>query len=333
MKVIRVLKVGLAGAGRGNWALARDTPGIKLVAGVDVAPKARKVFETETGCPTFAAFKDGLRQVEADAAVISTPNAFHAPYAIASMKAGLDVLVEKPMATSMPEARRMHRVAGETGRNLMAKQNLRWIPVHMAAGKLLQKGIIGTIRQVDYDFYVHNAGALKGFRRKIPFLLFEDLGIHHFDVLRFLTGRRARSVYAVSWPSVGKPSAPAASAARAIIEMDGPVTVSYRGEMVSITDATSYVCRFMMTGTKGALILRDGQLFVRDRASAVRGKEPRRIPDKEIRRLCTETFMDAFVRAVRTRKPPMTHSGDNMHSLAMVFAAMKSAQTGRVVRL
>ena len=43
--------------------------------------------------------------------------------------------------------------------------------------------------------------------------------------------------------------------------------------------------------------------------------------------------MDAFVRAVRTRKPPTTHSGDNMHSLAMVFAAMKSAHSGRVVRL
>jgi len=227
----------------------------------------------------------------------------------------------------------MHRVSQATGRILMAKQNLRWIPVHMAAAKLLAKGAVGRIRQVDYDCYVFNAGALRGFRRTIPYLLFEDLGIHHFDVLRFLTGRQARSVYAVSWPSVGKPSAPAASAGRAIIEMDGPVTVSYRGEMVSITDATSYVCRFMITGTKGALTLRDGTLYVRDRAAAARGEEARAVPEKEIQRLCKETFMDAFARAVRTRKPPMTHSGDNLHSLAVVFAAMQSARTGRVVRL
>ena len=333
MKTIRVLAVGLSGAGRGNWQLVRDTPGMALVGGVDVAAKSRKAFAAEVDGPTFNSFEEGLGAVEADATLISTPNAFHGPYSMAAMKAGLDVLVEKPMARSMPEAKRMHRVSQQTGRILMAKQNLRWIPAHMAAAKLLAKGVVGRIRQVDYDFYVYGPGALKGFRRKIPYLLFEDLGIHHFDVLRFLTGAQARSVYAVSWPSVGKPCAPAASAGRAIIEMAGPVTVSYRGEMVSITDATTYLCRFMITGTKGALFLRDGQLLVRDRAAAARGDDPKPIPEKEIQRLCKETFVDAFARAVRTRKPPMTHSGDNLHSLALVFAAMKSAETGKVIRL
>ena len=227
----------------------------------------------------------------------------------------------------------MHKVAGQTRRVLMVKQNLRWMPTHMAAAAMLRKGAVGRVRQVDYDFYVHNAGAVKGFRRKIPQLLFEDLGIHHFDLLRFLIGGEPRSVYAVSWPSVGKPVAPPTSAGRAIIELDGPVTVSYRGEMLSITDNTSYTCRYMITGTKGALFVRDGKLLVRTRDAALRQEEPRAVPDKQVQAYAKETFMDAFAQAVRTRKPPMTHSGDNLHSLALMFAAMKSAQTGRVVNL
>lgn len=331
MKTIRVLKAGLSGSGGGNAKLAYETKGMAVVGGVDVVPRIRKAFESDYGCPSFAAFEEGLRAVEADAAVISTPDPFHAPYAIAAMKAGLDVLVEKPMATAMREAKRMHKVAEETGRILMVKQNLRWLPVHMAARSYLRK--VGQIRQIDFDCYVNNPGVLKGYRAKIPYLLLQDLGIHHLDLLRFLTGKNASTIYTVTWPSVGKPSGRSATAARAIIEMEGPITVSYRGEMLSITDSTGYGCRYSITGTKGALSVRDGKLLIRDRAAVDRGEPAQEVSEAEVPRLCRETFMDAFGRAVRTRKQPMTHSGDNLFSLAMVFTAMRSAETGRVERV
>ncbi len=89
---------------------------------------------------------NGLMNPEIEAVDLCLPTNLHAPVAIAALKAGKHVLVEKPMALSGADCDAMVRAAQETGRVLMAAQVVRFIPSYAAARKLVVSGELGPVR-------------------------------------------------------------------------------------------------------------------------------------------------------------------------------------------
>ena len=90
-----------------------------------------------------------------------------------------------------------------------------------------------------------------------------------------------------------------------------------------------YVCTARVHGTEGELALdKDGNLRLQTRAAHAAGQAPTVIQPEPPER---ETWA-AFAHALETREPTWTHSGDNLHSLAMLFAAIESAESGRIVQ-
>jgi predicted dehydrogenase len=102
------------------------------------------------GCTAYEDFRELLaKEKDLDAVIVSTPDHWHGPIAIASMRAGKHVYSQKPMAHSVWECREMARVAKETGRatqvsifnsNSQASQQVR---------ELLSSGAIGPVRSID----------------------------------------------------------------------------------------------------------------------------------------------------------------------------------------
>ena len=92
---------------------------------------------------------------DVDALVICTPNAFHAPEALAALEAGVPVLVEKPMAMNAIEARAMHETAERTGVPLMVAhcwrfdEEARWL-----RDKIDEGGLGRAIRTKSYGVHV-----------------------------------------------------------------------------------------------------------------------------------------------------------------------------------
>ena len=328
--IIRLLCVGLGGMGHSDWSRAAKVKDFRIVAGVDVDDSAREQFEEKTGCPTFTSISEALTKVPADAALIAVPDEFHAPFSIQAMESGLDVICEKPMAGTLEEAHKMHHVSERLGRMLMVHHQLRWAPGYSHARQLIHDGVIGTLRHLEFDMYIYSDACLQGYRSRLPQLMLQDLGIHHFDLIRFITGEECKSVFARSWNSnEDHVIVPATTNVYAILEMTGPVTASYRSDMRSITEQTGYGCRVAVTGSKGVLtIAKEGlSLQTYDGFAAKR-------PLKKIEPEKTGCGpMEAFARAIQTRKPTLTASGDNLKSLEIVFAAIESVKTGRVVSL
>ncbi|SFK84555.1 Predicted dehydrogenase [Halogranum rubrum] len=83
-----------------------------LVGGVDIAEPARERFEAEFGVTAYDDATD-LYDV-ADAVIVTTPNRFHEEYAVSALDAGLDVLLEKPLAHSLESAERIVAAAKES---------------------------------------------------------------------------------------------------------------------------------------------------------------------------------------------------------------------------
>lgn len=327
--MIDLLCVGLGGMGHHDWNAAIDCGGFRPVAGVDVDAGARAKFTEKTGAPTFVDFDEALQAVSAEAALIATPDRFHAALTMQALAAGLDVICEKPMAETLQDAARMHIAAEAGGHMLMIHHQLRWHPTHHEARRRIEAGDIGKVCRIDFYFSVHSDVCLTGYRSQLPHLILQDLAVHHFDLIRFLSGQECESLYVRDWPSPETDkNITAATDAMAVLNMSGPVTVSYSASIRELLDPVGYTCSARIHGTEGEIGVDGEQLRLQTRAAHESGEPVRTIdpptPDPGT--------WSSFARALETREPTLTHSADNLNSLAMLFAAIESAETDTIVQ-
>ena len=124
--MIRVMVAGLGNMGRSHALAYHANPDFEIVGLMN-----RSVVDLPSelsAYPMFSSFEDALEACEADLVSIATYSDSHADYAMAAMRAGAHVFVEKPLATSAADARAVVAVAKETGRKLVVGYILRHHP-------------------------------------------------------------------------------------------------------------------------------------------------------------------------------------------------------------
>lgn len=196
------IRIGFTGTGYISkiHAFAAQAAGAELVAVVNHRPNSRAAFVKAFNIPRqYGNVDEMLKDGGVDAVVISTPNYLHAPETIAALKAGVHVMVEKPMAMNATEAEAMVRAGEKSGALLMVAHCWRfdpevlWLREQAATGKLGQ-----VIRTKGYGVHV-NWGPGSWFTQK-QFAgggAMADMGIHALDTARFLLGDpKPVSVYA-----------------------------------------------------------------------------------------------------------------------------------------
>lgn len=148
MRALDKLRIGIIGLGRGRGHAQRaaESERCELVSIADIQEDAAKEWaeKLEAGS-SYKDYREMLKEEELDAAIISTPNHLHAPMSLDSMRAGLHVLVEKPMCNTMEEANEIVDVARDTGRKLFVGYNYRWKPEYQKIDELLQGGAVGKL--------------------------------------------------------------------------------------------------------------------------------------------------------------------------------------------
>jgi predicted dehydrogenase len=107
---IRVGFVGLGNIGHYHADRIVELAGVDIVGGMDINPDARARFAEKYGVESYESYED-LYSAEVDAVVVTTPNKFHEEYAVAALRHGLDVLLEKPLAHSLESAERIAEAA------------------------------------------------------------------------------------------------------------------------------------------------------------------------------------------------------------------------------
>jgi predicted dehydrogenase len=333
---LRLVQLGLGGWGR-NWVeeVTRATPGVEPVAWVDPDPATREQAIAELDLPperVFGALEEALDAVSADAALAAVPLAVHGQATRQALDAGLHVLVEKPFTDDLAEAQALIALARERGRVLMVNQNYRWFPAPRQARALLRACAIGQPLACYLDFHFLYGSGYRYFFLEEPLL--SDMAIHHFDGLRFVLDDEPVSISCDSWsepatPFRGRP------AALATIRFARSTIVSYRGSWISRGPTTPYGGHWRIDGTGGTIEFTfRGAFEERDKQDRLTLYRPERRPDRV--RLPAMPCMDrmgalaAFAAWVRDGRPPEGISGaeDNLSSLALMFAAIRSARDG-----
>jgi len=248
--------------------------------------------------------------------------------ALAAFERGMHVLTEKPIADSMERGRRMVEAAREARRTLMVSQNYRFRPWARTMRQLLQSGRFGPPDNISVRF----ARSLRfdpALSPRMAHPLVRDMSIHHFDLMRALTGREPLSVCARTW----KPQwswFEEDPCAAALFEFEGGLKVVYEGTWVTRGRQTTWDGYWSIECPEAVIELRA------DRVHVIPADHPGE--DSEVALpggsgTGQTAALEEFCRAVLEEREPETSGRDNLRSLAMSFAVMESSRTGRPVEI
>jgi phthalate 4,5-cis-dihydrodiol dehydrogenase len=203
----RRLRLGVAGLGRA-FTLMLPTflsdRRVVLAACADPREDARARFAAEFGARAHADVAALSADPDVDAIYVATPHQHHAEHVIIAAQAGKHVLVEKPMALSLEEGRRMIEAARGAGVRLVAGHSHSFDPPVRQARDLVASGAYGRTRMIQALYYTD---FLYRPRRPEELVTGEGGGVifsqaaHQVDVVRLLGGGLVRSVRCVtgSW--------------------------------------------------------------------------------------------------------------------------------------
>jgi UDP-N-acetylglucosamine 3-dehydrogenase len=162
---------------------------------VAVAEPDRKSRREALGDTRVAEYSDWRELVEfgsreLDAVSVACPSELHVSVVLEALAAGLHVLVEKPIATTLPDALRMRGAAIESGRKLMVGHVERFNPAVAKLRELVAEGRLGTI----YRAHTTRVGPLPTRIQDTGVAI--DLATHDLDVMQHILGLSISEIYA-----------------------------------------------------------------------------------------------------------------------------------------
>ena len=222
---MKPVRYGMIGGGQGAFigGIHRTAAAIagnwQLVAGAfSSTPEKSKASGAEIGVDparTYGSWAEMIAReaelpadVRIEAVSIATPNHMHAPPAIAALEAGLDVIIDKPLANTMDNARAIAEAALRSGRRIAVTHTYTGYPLVKQARELVAGGQFGKVRRVLVKYtqdWLSRASDLENNKQAAWRVdpnqsgdagAFGDIGTHAANLVEFITGERIASICA-----------------------------------------------------------------------------------------------------------------------------------------
>src|SRR5512139_2553172 len=146
-KPIQYAVVGLGTWGDLHLRVLGPDPRIQIAAVVDINPeRAKAAAETYHVPAWYTSVDEMLADPAIEAVSVASPDFAHAPAALAVLRSGRHLLLEKPMATSVPECLEILQAAQKAGTTLMVDFHNRWSPPFFLARQRILAGELGKPR-------------------------------------------------------------------------------------------------------------------------------------------------------------------------------------------
>jgi predicted dehydrogenase len=325
-----------AGGISGAWFPRLSEEGVQVLAVVDLNLGAaeRRIGEYGLDAEASDDLEAALGRHRPDFVVDLTVPDAHCEVTCRALQAGCHVVGEKPMASSMDEARQMVATSEATGKLYMVSQSRRWNSNHDVVRRVVQGGDLGRLTTINCDFYL--GAHFGGFRDEMPSPLILDMAIHHFDLARFMGGADPVAVYAKEFNPHGSWYR-GDVAASCVFEMTDGIVFTYRGSWCAEGCHTSWNGNWRFIGDRGTLLYENDQP---PRGQVLAGEDgfhrPLRdlpVPESAIDATDMHGALREMLRFLRTGEVPQTECHDNIRSLAMVFDAMGSSRQGERLRV
>ena len=323
---LRVIQVGAGLMGQAWLRTLRESDDTQLVGLVDLDVDLARRSAAEAGLaavPVAQTLPAMLELADAEAVVDVTVPVAHRSVATTALRSGLPVLSEKPLAESVSSGLSMIAASELSGQLLMVSQSRRYFRQLSAFRR--QIAAIAPVGVVQCTFF--KAAHFPGFREEMPYPLLVDMAIHQFDLARDLVGSEPVAVFCKSANPSWSWFAGDATA-QVSFEFVGGAVFSFTGSWCSPGLETSWNGSWRVSGAGGSATW-DGDGAPAAHAADGEGivADPGTTPE-EIAGSRAEV-----VDAVRTGRIPSGEAHSNVLSLAMVEAAIRSAEEDRRVAI
>ena len=312
-------KLGVAVIGTGQWGknharVYKELSSTELVAVCDVNVERAKAMAAQYGVKAYSDSTQMLKDKQIEAVNVCTWSTILAKEAKKALNAGKHVLVEKPMATTPQQARKLVQTAQENGLHLTVGFLMRFIPGLQLIRQSVEDKKIGDLvcvtakRVSQWPERIGDVGVIK------------DTAIHDIDVMRFISKQDPVSVYAKMGSMRIKK-----------FEDYAQIMLTYRnGESAFIESnwLTPYKTRMLTaTGSEGIMRLDyiTQDLWIEQKTETV---QPR-LPFQEPLKAELQHFVDCIV----DNKKPMVTGEDGVKALEIATAAIQSSSKNRAIQL
>lgn len=311
----RMLRVGVIGAGvmgTNHGRVLAGFPGIELIGIVDPCEEHRERAKTLIGCPTFADVP-GLLAAGVDAVVIAAPTHLHHAVSLECIAAGVNVLVEKPIASTVEEGKEIVAAAARAGVVLMVGHVERFNPAVATVKRAIENEqilSIGITRVGPFPPRMSNVGVVI------------DLAVHDIDLIRWFTDSDIVDV---------QPQLASAVAEREDIALLQFRTASGVLAHINTNWLTPFKARSVTVATRDKYVT--GDLLTRQ-VSECFGFQPdgtysvRHLPVSQDEPLRAE--LNAFLDAVRSGKSPAVTGEEGVASLEIAIQCLNGAAKNTV---
>jgi len=310
-------------------ALSASGARVRTVATCDIDADRAARRAHELGAErTYQDYDDLLADASIDAVLLCLPHDQHASATVAAARAGKHVLVEKPIARTLPEADAMIQAADGAAVTLMVAHNQRFDPQHRRVRELLDAGVIGAVHcaradnNMDFspppDHWIHRAeptggGALIGY------------GVHRIDLLRWLVGEvTAVAHFHLRTSERFEGETSTVTLLRFGEQAIGEVTVNWTVRRSPWRDL------LYLYGEHGSIHNAFGRLEADGRGyRSSSGFVPVDVPAEDP----FTAQLHHFVECVIDGRKPLTHGVDARQTLAVCLAAYEAGAKGEVIAL
>ena len=351
------IKIGIIGTGGISHVhiagYQRLTDKVEVAAVCDLNEERVKEYAKKYNVPKYYLdYNEMLAAEKLDAISVCTWNSEHKPATIAALKAGCDVLCEKPMALNAVEAMEMEETAKKTGKILMLGFVRRYANDTAIVKQFINAGLIGDIYYAKATYLRRNGCPGGWFGDKSysgggPLI---DLGVHVMDLARYLAGSPLPvSAYGVTFNNLGVERVEGQSVAwkapsygdprflhnvedlaTALIRFDNGFTISMEASFN--LNLEKDVARIEIFGTKAGVKLDPGVQIFSDMANNFVNIQPAGDSAISFDGLF-ENEVAHFVDCVENKKEPISTARDGVVLMKMIDAVYESAKTGSEVKI
>ena len=330
--ILNIAAIGCSAMGEIHLQGLKEVEGINLYAICDSARderlmKCKEKFGVEKAVTDY---RELLNDDKVDAVILVVPDQVHLQMTCEFLRAGKDVLCEKPMALTMEECEEMMKVEKETGKNLMIGQICRFTDNFVKAKEVIDSGKIGELYFVESE-YAHHYGGSRGYDdwRVTPERDgFIGGGCHAVDLLRWIAGDPTE-VYALAnhkcltdWPTN--------DCTVALYKFPNNVSGKV---FVSTGCRRPYTMRSVFNGTKGTIICDNTSdhitVYYQDDEKGLVTEEIAAVVNNHNTRGEAQVFAEALLSG---KQVPIT-SMEGAKTVAVAVATVKSAAEDRPIKI
>ena len=283
----------------------------------------------------YTDMETAFAEVDADYCSIVIPPAIHKDAVMLAVERKMDILSEKPIADTWSACVDIYNAVSKAGLKMRVIQNYRYSSRMLTMRQVLRDGELGRINYIQGRFAAdyREYGAWGAFRYDIPHTMLVEGAVHHFDMMRNLSGGDCRTIAGWEWNRPWS-SFQGDCCAMFLMDMTNGVKAAYEGSCLGAAKQNSWHQEYYRAECEGGAVAigKDGvtRIYRHTPGTGMRVEDVKPVvPEHDGHRW----LINEFLEWLDGGPAPDTSLEQNIKSVAMVFGAIEASRTGTAVNV